>query len=865
MKIFSKIVFCLFLLHLSLPAEEAPGIRDPGTPVVLTLQVKNVTTTELRAYIIDNIPYLPLVDLFTQLRIRVAFDSASGAFTGYFITKDSSYRFDMKRNLFTINKRQHELRDSDYVYANRELYLRLGVYKLFFNLNFSFSPLALSVKLKPARDDLPIYKMQRIQRQISSSTGETQPTFSADKYFPIERSFFSAGVLEWNLRYHYLQDVGSTELFNYAAGMEALWGDLNISGRMASNKKLAKDDYRGTLAYDIIGNPLFGQIIIGDITPPLTLFSPALFGVSVTNRPRAYPIKFAEDEEYSDVFGKDRSILLSERSKLYYLGKTGDEESFRHHIPLYFGLNTIHLRAVDFWGDEIQKDYLYNIPTSLLRAGDLQYGLYAGSSRIRTGSPFYGMGNLQWGVNSDVTVGWMMESYKSSDLSTRKYYPTMFFSSRLSKGFLFNGSVSPDLASQATVDWTFPTLANVRAGVVSYLPGSPVNFRNINTEYDFSAIIPISGKDYGTSLVTSFQHLNLQSTVERSFQSILSARIGVVQPSIGYFASWAGAPGDLSIITSNSQYAFSVQLPQSIVLQNQLSYNHIDNKFFEYDLFAGRNIGQGFVTITYRTTFSNYSYLTAGFRYYFPFLQSRTVYSRSDTKAAFDQNLTGAILFSTITRDFLFDRNQNRTRSGNLLVDIFEDANNNGKRDAGERFLPISSLGISSDYGGASARQRGNNTYDIRSMIPYGEYHISLNRLNLDDPLLVPAYSNFSVVARSGDFHLVEIPLIVGGTVRGLVLEKIAAIRVPVEGLVVQLEPTDSTARNRKMTTRTFSTGEFEFTHIIPGNYRVLVSPDDLAKSGMTSSSAHLISVQQKPEGDILENINFEVLRAGGK
>ncbi len=506
MKLLFGLIFILAIAVCSSAGEESPFKAKPEEAVVLTLQVRRLPTSEVNAYIHNDQVFLPMVELFTALRIRIEHDTVNDIVSGYFISHDSAYTFDLKNHILNLGKSQFVVNDSDYIPEKRDVFLRIDRFKAFFGLNFLFSRATLTVRLKDPRRDLPIYKLQGVQREIDRGKAEQQAPFPIERTYTFTRSIISAGTLEYGARYaHNSTGRANIAAINYKTGMELLYGDLNISGRTASNRKLAKEDYQGTLTYAFSDNPGFSEIVLGDLVPSLSQFKPDIFGAEITNRPAAYPYRFTTEEDFSEYFGPDRTILFSERGHTRYLGTVGASGIFRNVIPLSYGLNTLHFRSLDFWADEIDKDFLYNVPISFIRPGEFQYSLFGGKSRIHPDNPWYGMGNVQWGVNTNITMGAMMESYRSEDITVREYYPTIFAYTRLAKALLFNASVSPMLQSKAVLDLTFPSLANINFGVTQFKRNSPINFRQADLELDGSATLPFYGPHGGVALISNFQ------------------------------------------------------------------------------------------------------------------------------------------------------------------------------------------------------------------------------------------------------------------------------------------------------------------------------------------------------------------------
>jgi hypothetical protein len=90
------------------------------------------------------------------------------------------------------------------------------------------------------------------------------------------------------------------------------------------------------------------------------------------------------------------------------------------------------------------------------------------------------------------------------------------------------------------------------------------------------------------------------------------------------------------------------------------------------------------------------------------------------------------------------------------------------------------------------------------------------------------------------------------------------SVKTPLEGisiiLSVKKENGDRTTVLRKVIT--FSTGEFEFDLLPPGNYIIQIDPSQLQLYNFTSQPTRRdVVVRSVPDGDIVEGINFILIR----
>src|SRR5262249_53980102 len=112
----------------------------------------------------------------------------------------------------------------------------------------------------------------------------------------------------------------------------------------------------------------------------------------------------------------------------------------------------------------------------------------------------------------------------------------------------------------------------------------------------------------------------------------------------------------------------------------------------------------------------------------------------------------------------------------------------------------------------------------------------------------------------------VDIPVVEGGIVRGSVSGTLQGKTGPLEGVQIVIQSVDSVQLDgvrgpmftKKMTT--FSTGEYEFFPIPPGDYVVSLDARQVETLGYRGGAiSRRIQIRSVAGGDIIEGINFEL------
>jgi len=223
--------------------------------------------------------------------------------------------------------------------------------------------------------------------------------------------------------------------------------------------------------------------------------------------------------------------------------------------------------------------------------------------------------------------------------------------------------------------------------------------------------------------------------------------------------------------------------------------------------------------------------------------------------------VSGSVGYSPEVGDFYFDYLASRVGYGGLVFQPFVDANGNDMHDPGEEYIQSGRMTMTTLFNKSTLRYRPGG-FVIERAQPYEEYYLTLEPQYLDNPLWVPKYSTLSVVAEPNEFRRVDVPIILGGIVRGQVLFGTNGDAVPAEGLSISISPEGQAEGGFRRTMLTFSTGQFEFFGIPPGRYVVSLDPNQVSQIGYrTDGLSRVVEIRALPEGDGVNDIDFTLQR----
>jgi hypothetical protein len=155
------------------------------------------------------------------------------------------------------------------------------------------------------------------------------------------------------------------------------------------------------------------------------------------------------------------------------------------------------------------------------------------------------------------------------------------------------------------------------------------------------------------------------------------------------------------------------------------------------------------------------------------------------------------------------------------------------------------------------------NVFTSGRLLPYNEFSIYRDPRTLDNPLLVPRYNSVKILSESNYIRNFDIPVVHSGTVRGLVTLSDSA-NTPLEGISIVLSVKKENGERTNVLRKviTFSTGEFEFDLLPPGNYIVQIEPSQLQTYNFAAQPTRRdVIVRSVPDGDIVEGMNFVLIR----
>ena len=836
---------------------------DTVQMVPVTLTIRGIGRTEFDIIARGTQVYVPMVALFKFLRLNYNYNAATGVVDGFYIRPDNSYRIDAGAPSAKVGGKSPSIAPNDAVIRPGDLFLRIDLFEALFGLQLKYNPRRLDITLT-TKEALPIFleRDREYARRRKFLLGKIP---LAEYTLPRQVSAFGVGRLDYSFGAQESQHGIPRQDFSLRLGNQFLYGDLDTRFDGQSHHDPTWNDVSSRLRYAFLDNSAVRQINLGDIITT-GLVPSSVFGAEITNRPAPRRLLFVTE----NIEGQ---LQTGELSDLYYGGSLIDFQagtaSGRFNFPtlITYGVTNYTVKKYDQFGVEYDIDYRIVVPPTMIPPGEVQYSLAGGEMRLLN-DEWYGNGVIQWGVNDALTIGTGIDYYSPTLFNVnRKFHPLFTTTARITGSLFGDFTYAPTAFSTAQLSLSYPTSAGGSLTYSWFARNVFYNPRNITDEGTATVNLPlrIGGSRLGLDLLG--RQTMFASGRERIFQISLGGQLGIFTPRITHRRSWKVDPQGETVLDAFTSVSLAIRAPSGFLLRGATRYFHTDGGFRDLRIdFSKRVTREFWLDVFYQRAFEAQNTL-AGVQvsYYFPFSLFRAVVA-SGGQGGFraSESVTGSIGYSSASNHFFFDYLNSRVGFGGLNVQPFVDANANGVRDPGEEVVTKARIRSSSLFGNQYLRYTPGIGFGLQHTLPYEEYVMTLEPQTLDNPLWVPRYLNVAAFSEPNQFSQVDLPIVVGGIVRGKIEFTGEKKVLPAEGLNVTLRAENAPADEKafSLTAITYSTGEFEFIGVPPGTYRVSLEQSQVTQQGYIAKELfRVVEVHAKAEGDEVAGVDFLLSR----
>jgi len=840
------IMLCLTVAVLPTIAHSQERYREE---IVVNFKVPRLLNQDIFVLYDGLTIYVPLTDVFSLLGIHVEREAATDKFTGYIFSQDEKYEIDPRRFRASCYDEDYRLDSTGYFLTKTDCYLRVDLYEQIFKLRlkFNFSDLAIFL---PYNEDFPAY--QKLQRKLAHKNLRNS-TQALKDIQPIERQrkYLGGAVADWTIS---ANPAGENRVHYYGLnlGGMVLGGDFTLNGTGNTRRGVEADQlsYRWRFAFN--PNPYLTQVQAGDVFTG-GAYARSLKGLQLTNQPTVNR-KFFQTVRVSDYVGEGWEVELFVNNQLKDFTHTDQSGRYDFLVDVNYGSSYIILKMYGPGGELRTEEQYIRTPFTLVPKNTVEYTAAAGEQRYSVDRRRYAQANSYYGLLNNLTLGVNVEmplgspDEEETRVAVEANYQAM-------GDLLFNSSYSPGYAVSATANFSRPSSVSIAAGYTRYFENEQYNIARQIHAITFSASSPL--KLAGRSVGLRYYLTNIKYPTYQMTNMSYGITTSIKMFQLNYFGQFR--------INQNQSYSTRILTSRlfAAIFDNRilsprftLEYHHTYNEVQKYGLSLSQRLFRtGRLSISFeRLVASETNQISVSFDLYNGFATFATRATRTDDRTNISQVQYGSVQYDQEGRTFRFDR-RNRVGYGTAVVRPFLDENYNGEYDEGEQYLS----GLQARLRGAGGRPHGpNRLYYYDRLRPYDEYMVKIEPASLDNPLLKPAHENYKVTINPNMVTSIEVPLIMGGEVSGMVQRQRFQDMVGIGGIHVVL--VNLTTESVTQLT-TFNSGEFYYLGLIPGRYEAYIDPSQLAELGYECQPATLkFEIDPSNGKEIVENLDFQLI-----
>ena len=830
----------LLMLFTALPLVGYSQNEVDYDEISVFLNVQKVGGADIPAVIRDETVYLPIVDIFSFLKIKNNPSAQLDSVSGFFINPQSTYSIDKLNNRITFQGKVYDLKSDDMVKTETNLYLRSPLFGQIFGLDCSFSFRSLSVLLN-TKIELPIIREMRqeqMRSNISRLKGEVKTDTTIGRKFPA----FHFGMADWSvISTQQLQGKIDTRL-NLALGTVIAGGEANVLLNYSNNSPFNEKQQQYLWRFVNNERPVLRQVIAGKIYTQVTasIYDP-IVGVQFTNTPTTYRRSFGS-YTLSDITEPNWTVELYVNNVLVDYLKADASGFYKFEVPLVYGNSAVKLRFYGPWGEERMKEENISIPFNFLPPKELEYSVSAGIVEDSLSSRF-SRATLNYGISRRLTVGGGVE-YLSS-VMTGNTMPFLSASLRLLSGLLLTTEYTYGVRTKGLISYRLPSNLQFELNYTKYDKGQKAIIYNYLEERKAVVSIPIKGKNFAAYSRLTLNQIVLPNLKNTNAEMLWSGSVYGVSTNFTTYGLFT----DLSKPYLYSNLSLAFRLPARITMTPQVQYEYNRNELISAKTNLEKPLFKhGFLNLSYEQNFrSNTRSIEFGFRYDISFAQTGFSIRNTNNQTTLVESARGSLLYDRKTR-YLGTNNRTSVGKGAITLLPFLDVDGNRRRDQGEPKATGLQFRIN---GGTIVRNEKDTTIRILDLTPYMSYLLELDKNSFDNISWQMHNLAMNVMIDPNQFKTIEVPISVMGEAAGTVYNGSRG-----QGrILICFYRTDSSLAARTLTE---SDGYYSYLGLKPGKYTVRIDPEQLKKLKMVSSPELIpISISHSFDGDIVDGLDF--------
>ena len=809
--------------------------------VTVFLNIQKVGGAEISAVIREETVYLPIVDIFTFLKVKNTSSAQMDSVSGFFINQQATYIIDKINNRITYQGKVFDLKKDDMVKTETSLYLRSPLFGEIFGLDCEFSFRSLSVLLT-TKLELPIIREMRqeqMRANINRLTGEEMKTDTTiGRKYPL----LHFGMADWSV-ISTQQLGGKTDArINLDLGTVIAGGEANVRLNYSNNTPFSEKQQQYLWRFVNNDSRYVKQVMAGKINTPVTasIYDP-IVGVQVTNTPTTYRRSFGT-YTLSNITEPNWLVELYVNNVLVDYMKADGSGFYKFEVPLVYGNSAIKLKFYGLWGEERIQEENISIPFNFLPPKELEYTMSAGVVEDSLRSRF-SRGNFNYGVSRRLTVGGGVE-YLSS-VRTGNAMPFFSSSLRLLDGLLLTGEYTYGVRAKGLVSYRLPSNLQFEVNYTKYNQGQKAIIYNYLEERKATVSIPIKGKNFAAYSRFTINQIVLPTLKNTNAEMLWSGSVYGVSTNFTTYGLFT----DLSKPYLYSNLSLAFRLPARISFTPQAQYEYNSKQLISFKANLEKPLFKnGFFNMSFEQNFrSQTRSVELGFRYDLAFAQTGLSVRNTDNQTTLVESARGSLLHDLKTR-YLGTNNRSSVGKGAITLLPFLDVNGNGHHDKGEPKADGLKFKIN---GGTIVRNDKDTTIRILDLTPYSSYLLELDKNSFDNISWQIQTLSMKVMIDPNQFKTIEVPISIMGEASGTVYSGSNG-----QGrILVCFYRNDSILVGRTLTE---SDGYYSYLGLKPGKYTVRIDRDQLKRIKMVAAPDKMpVTFSNSIDGDMIDGIDF--------
>lgn len=876
-----KHVIHISLLLLLLPlAGRAAGYADPPSyvpvwntlssqeqEVFLSFNYRNFFDKVIIAYEDEGHYYLPVSEIFSSLKIAHEVNPSDLSVEGFFIQEGNRFQLDLSGGNLEVtldSKERFTYPGTHMLVKELDYYIRLEVFAEVFDLNFTVDINSLSLQLQTPHTLPIVQEYQREQRRKRQDRYVGQLEYHPLR-FDRDRAMLGGAFLDYSLTSN-INEVQNSYVYNLDLGAELLGGDLQGSafGSYSQNfSNFRTDNFRWRYVWrnsEYLTQAYAGQTISDG------LINRNFTGFRLTNEP--IEPRFIYDSYVIEGMAEPGSeVELYYNNVLYDFQRITEENRYRFLAPLTYGSSRLKLRIYGPDGRIREREERIQIPFNYLPEGEFTYHLNGG----RLDNPIFGtaqnsyftQGDMAYGISNWLTQKVGVEYFNEFRDQTPLVYSST--SARLFDQYLVNVDLAPgtfyrisnNVIYASSASWGIHYTYFRKAGI----------YNPVGNDYEFSAdaYVPLNLGETPLNIRFNGRYAERNSNPNINYGLDLNTRIDRFNLRLSYrdrqfgeFALRSTASSQLSL-SGTYLIARKPEIPRYLhntFLRAGLDYNPGLQQLEEAEIQASRSIFDiGRLQATFSRNFiGEFNFFNIGLTLDLNPFRSTSTYRNTRNNTSFTQNIRGSIGYDDFNNNILLSNRQQVGRSA-ASVRLYVDSDNSGTYEPGEQVIDNKAVRISR---ASKSEMSDDGVLRFSQLQAYHQINMVINKANIQNPLLVPQLDEFSIVTDPNQYKPINIPFFVSGVIEGRVTRLTPGGRQALAGLRLYLTRDEGPFRKEM---QTFSDGSFYAYEVPPGDYTLQADSTQLKfLDGRAQPDQIEFTVEARPEGDFVENLNFTIL-----